>query len=324
MKRIWLQIGCFLIGYNYNVIKNCSELSIQRVRRYTAAVLIIGIIWAFVGFEFTQQYITDDLKPALLGGLVSLVVIINIERLIILSTGESKLPLISRVIIAFCMALIGSLIVDQIFFQKDIEQKKDQYLDQKITDILRIRTAELRWQIHELDSLIDAREMERTALMTEITTRPFITKIGRTRTRTTPNGIDSLTSETVQTSTENVQNPARSLLAPVEAQLRELRARKVRQDSSYLNLRAAIEQEVKANVGFLEEFEILIDIILSSWPALILWIVWIVIILGLETLVLFNKVGEKENDYDRALKEQMDLHLKRLSVLAKQRAFLSD
>jgi hypothetical protein len=60
MKDLWLKLGCFLTGYNYDILKTCSEVAAKSVKRYTAAMFIICIIWAFVGYTFTQRYLHDD------------------------------------------------------------------------------------------------------------------------------------------------------------------------------------------------------------------------------------------------------------------------
>jgi hypothetical protein len=37
MNNWWLKFGCFLTGYNYNILDASSEISAKAVKRYTSA-----------------------------------------------------------------------------------------------------------------------------------------------------------------------------------------------------------------------------------------------------------------------------------------------
>ncbi len=45
MKHPWIRFGCFLTGYNYSILRNCSEAAFKSVKKYTAAMLIVCILW---------------------------------------------------------------------------------------------------------------------------------------------------------------------------------------------------------------------------------------------------------------------------------------
>lgn len=318
LKDLWLKLGCFLSGYKYELIKGCSELSAKRVKRYTSSILIICILWGFIGYTFTDRYIKSGFPYALLGGVIAIIIIIQIERLIILTPIENKLPIFSRIIIGISMAIIGSLIIDQILFHKDIEQKKNIYMQDKVKIVFTSRSEELKRQIQEIDSTVLQKEVERSVLIEDLSKNPMITIYSKRKTSANVNGVDSLKSETLETTSTKIPNPKTELLNSVNAQIQQIRMEKIKKDSIYLGLRNEVEKELKANVGFLEEFDILLTILVESPSAKYIWAIWIIIILGLESLVLFGKWGEKENDYDKALKEQMDLHYKRIALLANQ------
>lgn len=64
MKDLYIRIGCFLTGYNYNILKHCSELSRKSVKKYTSALLILVIIWAITGYLFADRYVfRNQAKP---------------------------------------------------------------------------------------------------------------------------------------------------------------------------------------------------------------------------------------------------------------------
>jgi hypothetical protein len=51
-----------------------------------------------------------------------IIIVIQIERQIILSVGKNKLVPLFRVAIEVVMAVIGSVIIDQIIFREDVEK----------------------------------------------------------------------------------------------------------------------------------------------------------------------------------------------------------
>src|SRR5687768_6995094 len=120
MRDKWLHFGCFLTGYNFKILKGCSEISAKRVLRYTSALIIPCILWGFVGYFFTKRYLRLETGLASIGAVVMVIFVIQIERQVILSSSANKAPLYFRGIIAIVMAVIGSLIMDQILFKEDI------------------------------------------------------------------------------------------------------------------------------------------------------------------------------------------------------------
>src|SRR5687768_1886823 len=106
MRQAWLRFGCFLTGYNFKIVSNCSELSIKRVIRYTSSLLIMCLLWAFIGFAFTGRYLKGDSYECLAAIFIMIFLIVQIERQIILSSKGNRLLHVFRFVIAIAMALI--------------------------------------------------------------------------------------------------------------------------------------------------------------------------------------------------------------------------
>src|SRR5512133_1046267 len=169
MKDLWLRTGCYITGYNYTIIKNSSEASAKTVKKYLSAILIVSILWGFIGYSFAQRYLHTGVGGSILVSLVMIVIVIQIERQIILSMGKNSLVPIFRTLIGIVMAVIGSVIIDQIIFREDVEKVKISNLQAEVNSILPVKARELDLQIIQLDSAILAKESERTALIEEIT-----------------------------------------------------------------------------------------------------------------------------------------------------------
>ena len=174
MKDLWLKAGCYITGYNYTIIKNSSEASAKTVKKYLSAILIVSILWGFIGYTFAERYLHTAPPGSALVAVIMIIIVIQIERQIILSIGKNYLVPVFRTLIGIVMAVIGSVIIDQIIFREDVEKAKISNLQAEVNNILPVKTKELDWQIRQIDSAITLKEAERASIIDEITKKPFI------------------------------------------------------------------------------------------------------------------------------------------------------
>lgn len=312
MRDKWIFVGCFLTGFNYRFLKSSSELSIKRVIKYTSALLIVCLLWAFVGYLFTGRYLKGEWYSCMAAVVIMIFLVIQIERQVILSSKDHKVLHVFRVVIASAMALIGTVIIDQIIFKEDIERRKMMTMDAEVKKIFPGRAEELRRQIDEIDSTILSKEHEKKLIYDDVIKNPFVFAYERqVKTDTSKNPV-------ITTIRKQVHNPKANLLDPMDKNILSLRGEKMKKDSMLLSLRPVIEAELKQNVGFLDELEVMFSLLSESLLAFCAWFIWFVFLLGLELFILVSKWGETETDYDRMMTQQMDLHFKRIDLLNKQ------
>ncbi len=327
MRNWWIKFGCFLTGYNYGIVRNSSEVAAKAVKRYTSAMIIVCIIWSFIGFVFTDRYLHGSLWGSIAGAVILVVIIIQIERQIILSINPTFFLYLARGIIAMMMAIIGAIIIDQIIFKEDIELEKINSIQKRVTEALPAKTFELRQQIASLDSAIHLKENERLGLISDLEKNPTIKSVNTSstptvvRSTTTDSAGRSRSVESVKNATAvnitNLPNPKQNLIAPLEQTIATLRLQKTEKESALLNARELLEEEIRSKVGFLDELEVMYSLITRSKVAMVVWFIWFFFLLGLEMLVLISKVNEKENDYEKTVKHQMNLQVRKLEAYAK-------
>ena len=325
MHNWWIRFGCFLTGYNYRIVSSSSEVAVKAVKRYTAALLIVATIWAFVGYMFTHRYLHGGQWGSIAGAAIMVMIIIQVERQIILTVTPSRWLYIFRGLIAVMMAILGAIIIDQIIFKEDIELEQVSLIDEKVNRILPAKTADLRQQIVQMDSTILAKETERRALMDDISANPTIQSVttqslpvtvtntvtdSLKNTRTTGRVVNA-NSRTVS----SIPNPKMNLVQPLDDQIASLRDHKAALDSSLLALRPMVEKDIRENVGFLDELKVMYKLISESNIALFVWLLWFLFLLGLEMFVLISKTSEKKNDYEETVLHQMNIQMKKLKLL---------
>lgn len=327
MKNWWIKFGCFLTGYNYGILRNSSEVAAKAVKRYTAALMIVCILWSFIGFSFTNRYLHGGTWGSLFGAIIFVVIIIQIERQIILSINPPKRLYFFRGVIAFMMAIIGAIIIDQIIFKEDIDLRKMESNEAKVETLYKSKTGVLRSQIATLGTYIDTKERERASLINDVSNSPTIKifetlsrdKTEKIKKKNPTTGNDEESEKTVPiniTTSSNVANPKIALIAPLQQTINTLRTQKLEKETALLNIRPQLERQISSKVGFLDELEVMYSLIKSSVVALIVWLIWFIFLFGLEMLVLISKANEKENDYEKTVKHHMDLQMKKLELFA--------
>jgi len=324
----WIKTGCFLTGYKYDILKSCSEIAQQAVKRYTAALVIIGVLWAFIGYSFVSVYLKGTLYTGLLGSVIFVLVILQVERQIILSDGHGKAKYWIRGAIAVIMALLGSVIIDQIIFQQDIAQKAMVAINDQVDAIMPSKEDVLRKQTVQIDSSLLKKEFERAALVADLSSHPTIQIVTR-QTQKVPvantvidsNKITTTNTRLLNSSTTQVNsipNPKRDMLEPLDNQIKELRNLKIEQENRLIKLRTEVESEARANKGFLFELKLMYDILHDSGAAFVVWLLWFLLLFGIEVFIVVNKLTQNETDYDVSIQHHMELRKRKLKLLASQ------
>lgn len=333
-RNWWIRLGCFLTGYNYKLLKHCSEASKKTVKKYTAALLIVMVLWAVIGYLFSRNYIRLDYIGAGLTAFIMVVFIVQIERQIILGSKNSFAKWF-RVIIGLVMAVLGSVIIDQIVFTEDIEKHKIMSVDEEVELLLPKRTMELNSQKLELDTLIGLKEFERAHIIQDVTDNPTIKIPTQTSTKTTKkipytineNGIDrTLYKDTIVVdysyTTSSIPNPKAEMISGIDTQIQALLDKRDKISKDMLDIRTNVRKELMDTKGFLDELEMMVKLLLSSPVSLIVWLLWFLFFLAIELFVLVSKYGDKENDYDKLIQHQLKVRMKSLDELLKNQVNL--
>lgn len=274
------------------------------------------MLWAFIGFNFTARYLHGSIIASTIVALIMIIVVIQIERQILMSLHSNKGGLIIRALIGVIMAIIGSFIVDQIIFKDDVEQYRMAAVQDRINNILPIKTMELKGQIVQIAKAIDEKESERNALLEELGRKPTITtptSVGKYEKDSTGKMVMVRQEVTYQ----SVPNPKANIVTKIDEQLAMLRNELTKKEDLLLNIRADIEKEVKNKTGFLDEVGSLYKIVVSSGLSTFIWLLFFLFFLFWELFILFNKINDKETDYEIVLLHQMETRKRKIKEIEK-------
>lgn len=305
-------IGCFLIGWNKDILKECGEASHRQFLKLISAIFIMMALWGTIGYCFADRYVNiESTVLKIVVSLMFMLIVLCIERVIILTVGKAYLMTIMRVMLALCMAFLGACIFDQIIFRNDIQQAiQDQREDVKKETILK------RMSIFENDEKritqeMDSLNMKSVALGEELMKRPTIKSVN-VSTQEQVVGVDENGNpkkvRNRNTEIVNIANPLAEQLKSNNNQIEiyQNQLEQLRQDKK--DIAQTVSEEINTRpVGFIEELEATLKVVSNSIVSLVFYIVLFCFLTFLELFVLTIKMGDTKCDYDLIVENQLKL-----------------
>lgn len=311
MKTI-SNIGCFLIGWNKDILKECGEASYRQFRKLLSAICIMMVLWGTIGYCFADRYINIEscwLKVCV--ALAFMLIVLCVERVIILTVGKARMMSFMRVLLALCMAILGSCIFDQIIFRNDIQQAiqehREDIIKATITKRLSIYDSDIQRITHEMDSLSKAT----IVLGEELQKRPTIQGTN-VNTQEQVVGMDENgRPKKVKVQSVNTVTMANPLAEQLKAnndqiQIYSNQLEQLRQDKKDIAQKTTEEVSQRAP-GFIEELEATLKVVSQSWISLAFYIILFCFLTFLELFVLTIKMGENKCDYELIVEHQLSL-----------------
>lgn len=311
MKTI-KNIGCFLIGWNNNMLSECGEASQRQFRKLLSAICIMMLMWGTIGYCFADRYI--NIESCVLKFCVSLAfmfIILCVERVIILNVGKARMMAVMRFSMAICMAILGSCIFDQIIFRNDIQQtiqeNREDVIKETILKRMSIYENDEKRITFEMDSLNKAT----IALGEELMNRPMIKSVN-VSTQEQVVGVDETgkpKKEVIKsTQVVNIPNPLAEQLKTNNGQIElyQNQLEQLRQDKK--DIAEKVTKEVSERpLGFIEELEATLTVVSNSWISLAFYVVLFLFLTFMELFVLTIKMGENKCDYELIVENQLNL-----------------
>lgn len=305
-------IGCFLIGWNKDILKECGEASHRQFLKLISAIFIMMALWGTIGYCFADRYVNiESTVLKIVVSLMFMLIVLCIERVIILTVGKAYLMTIMRVMLALCMAFLGACIFDQIIFRNDIQQAiQDQREDVKKETILK------RMSIFENDEKritqeMDSLNIKSVALGEELMKRPTIKSVN-VSTHEQVVGVDEKGNpkkvRNRNTEIVNIANPLAEQLKSNNNQIEiyQNQLEQLRQDKK--DIAQTVSEEINTRpVGFIEELEATLKVVSNSVVSLVFYIVLFCFLTFLELFVLTIKMGDTKCDYDLIVENQLKL-----------------
>lgn len=308
--NLWHKFGCFITGWNSELLAQSSAASRSKLSKYTSALIILMLIWSVTGFCFAKRYIGLPIWGCCLVSLCFVTIIIMVERQIILTHEKNKSVLAFRFIIAGLMAVVGSAIFDQTLFGKDIDKQMIQNIENQVAEIVPQRLHTIDGKLKGIKTELDSLNAINASLQTEVDKNPFIVQKSVTSSKNQVAGASKNAGTPTVTVTKNeVENPK---IKEIETNNNKIEQLKL-EDQKYTDKRMRMEDETRAeiqeNVGFLEELEAMIQLLSNHRVALIFYLLFFGLLMSLELFIVMSKINDKECDYEALVKRTEEIRM---------------
>jgi hypothetical protein len=319
---LWLKFGCFLTGYNYTLLSESSEASKKYIKKITSALIIIVSIWGMVGYMFASRYAGAGELMSIFGALMAGTIIVQIERQIILGGKVKKSTIIFRFLLGIIVAIIGALILDQVFFKNDIAHEKENLLNERINkrvlDVENNAQKTIALNSIKIDSLrnkIDAN--------TQIAAKAgYKIQTGETQVVSEKKNLNSTNPpERITTNSKSFQShPKLEENTELRRQVTNYELLNKSETDSLFSRR----ERAKANArneppGFLDELTIIVDLASKSGIALFAYLIFLSFFIFIELFIVLAKLNDGDNDYHRLIQYQELIREERLKILEQRR-----
>lgn len=310
--KVLSNIGCFLIGWDKKILNECGEASYRQYRKLLSAICIMMVLWGTIGFCFADRYI--NIESYVLKTCVSVAfmfIVLCVERVIILTVGKARLMSVMRVLLALCMAVLGSCIFDQIIFRNDIQQAIQEHREDLIEETIKKRLTIYDSDIQRITQEMDSLSKDVIVLNEELQRHPVI-RGTNVSTQEQIVGVDEKGKpQKVKTQTVNTVTLANPLAEQLKANNDQIliystQLEQLRQDKKEVADKVREEMNRRA-AGFIEELEATLKVVSQSKVSLAFYIILFCFLTFLELFVLTIKMGENKCDYELIVENQLYL-----------------
>lgn len=123
-----LKIFCLITGDDYNLVRVETPASRKKISALATVILIPVATWFVIGFAIGTTILKLPMSTSFCIGIGTASIIFIIERVIIMS-GTNKWLVGLRIFMGLLIAILGSVFIDEVIFEKDIEQQV--FMDRK-------------------------------------------------------------------------------------------------------------------------------------------------------------------------------------------------
>ena len=208
-----------------------------------------------------------------------------------------------RLVIAIVMAIVGSTIFDQTMFGKDIDKQMADTIELQTTTLTQKRVGIIDGKLTAINAEKDSLDKLNSILQADINANPWIIQ------RSVTNSQEKLvvdgrikTVNNPSVTTNQVANTKQDVVNTNNEKIKQLVEQEKEWSKKKLTVEEDTRKECKANVGFLEELEAMVSIITNRWVAGAFYIIFFLLLMSLELFVVTSKMGDKECDYEMAIK----------------------
>lgn len=293
-----LRISSFLTGEDYSMLRNSTPLSKKKVHSLATVLLLPVIMWFATGFMLVSNVLGFGIATAIGVALFISLVIFLIERNIIMASGRGLI--IMRILIGLITALLGSIALDEVIFEHDIEQQLVLNKEEMIKN-----------RMIQADSLYAS---DINNLRQEVESKKVVWYDALKKARQEADGTGGSGHVGVSAITRMKLGQADELKKNYLAASDELNILVAKRDNEKHEITLNIEESFSSH-ALLLRIKALFDLVKADQYMLIVYILFTAFLFFIEFAVVLMKLGWKKTHYERKLLAMEIIGEKRLAKI---------
>ena len=114
---------CILVGDDYDLLSRINDAkSNKKIQMFAMLMFLPMMLWGMTIFLIMQNVFMANLVQTFIATLTTVFIVGVVQRSLIMSKGDFWTKVI-RYLIAIVLSLIGSFLIDEVIFEKDINRK---------------------------------------------------------------------------------------------------------------------------------------------------------------------------------------------------------
>ena len=279
---------CILTGDDFYLLQEINDAkSNKKIQLLAMLMLLPMVLWAGSTFLIMRGIFQTDVKANLLGAFAMAIMVGIIERSIIMSAGNRWTRAI-RYAMALVLAVVGSFFIDEIIFDKDIQQKVEDNQRVRIESLF--QQAEAHYEQNIVQKKRD--ELARAEADWQSRVKEVVEEAGGQA-----SGVKGSVPATKVK--EQLSREAKQHYDDLQIELRELSG--VKKAAALEAKKAEIIrlEEGKVQGGLMYKIGAMFELIFSSVYMFIFWVFFTVLFFLVEILPVSIKSGESLTFYER-------------------------
>ncbi len=116
------KIFCLLTGDDFTLARNDTPASRRKIELFATSLMVPVILWFVNTILLVHKVLACSLQVAILTAVIVSIIVLLIERAVIMSTGDWKISTF-RICLGVIVAFLGSISIDEVVFENDINQQ---------------------------------------------------------------------------------------------------------------------------------------------------------------------------------------------------------
>lgn len=301
-----LKLFCWITGDDYEVVKRQDVLSRKKISMYGLGIFLPTSIWLIVGYLLTRTFFELPVYGSVIAALFIAALIFVIETLIIRHVGGWK-TMALRLLLGLTVSLIGSVIIDEYFFSRDLDNRMITYREGEEKAFVQDKVNALDSTIASLSNEVNLLRSNWQNSLAEVAAEADGSNgSGQT-------GVGEITQLKL-----NIAEQKKSQLVEGEMKLAAMEME-----------REGLEGEAK--ISFNERFDdhalitrikVMMLLFKDSHEFKVVWICFTLFVMILEFFIIFLKMGKHKTLYEQKLAFEHELGEQKLKDLIKRREAL--